>query len=89
MNHFRLRPGASAGRVVTGALTAMLMLGGAAVAQQQSPMLDEAVASGALPPVAERLPKNPLVVTPVESVGSSGGTWRCAAVSTMPGSAGP
>jgi peptide/nickel transport system substrate-binding protein len=78
MNHFRLRPGASAGRVVTGALTAMLMLGGAAVAQQQSPMLDEAVASGALPPVAERLPKNPLVVTPVESVGSYGGTWRSA-----------
>ncbi|MCL2057789.1 MAG: ABC transporter substrate-binding protein [Oscillospiraceae bacterium] len=29
-----------------------------------------------LPPVDERLPKNPLVVTPYESVGKYGGTWR-------------
>ncbi|WP_186766949.1 ABC transporter substrate-binding protein [Devosia ginsengisoli] len=31
-----------------------------------------------LPPVEERLPANPLVVTPVESVGTYGGTWRSA-----------
>ena len=78
MNNTRLRSGLKAGSVVTGALTAMLMLGGAAFAQQQSPMLDEAVAAGTLPPVAERLPTTPLVITPVESVGTYGGTWRSA-----------
>jgi peptide/nickel transport system substrate-binding protein len=78
MNHFRLRSGHKAGRVVFGALTAVLMLGSAAFAQQQSPILDEAVAAGTLPPVAERLPTNPLVTTPVESVGVYGGTWRSA-----------
>lgn len=78
MNQFRLRSGLKAGRVVFGALTAVLMLGGAAFAQQQSPILDEAVAAGTLPPVAERLPTNPLVITPVESVGTYGGTWRSA-----------
>ncbi|MDB5612668.1 MAG: transporter substrate-binding protein, partial [Devosia sp.] len=74
MNHFRLRPGLRSGRVVTGALTAMLLMGGAVFGQQQSPMLD----GMDLPPVAERLPSNPLVVTPVESVGTYGGTWRSA-----------
>lgn len=49
-----------------------------ALGQQQAPMLDELVASGALPPVEERLPANPLVVTPVESVGTYGGTWHSA-----------
>ena len=78
MKHTRLRTGLQAGRVVFGALTAVLMLGSAALGQQQSPMLDEAVAAGTLPPVAERLPTNPLVVTPVESVGVYGGTWRSA-----------
>ena len=74
MNHFRLRPGRRTGRVVTGALTAILLMGGAVFAQQQSPMLD----GMELPPVAERLPSNPLVVTPIESVGTYGGTWRSA-----------
>ena len=60
------------------AMTAMLAVVGPAWAQQQSPMLDAAVASGDLPPVAERLPVNPLVVTPVESVGTYGGNWRSA-----------
>ena len=39
----------------------------------QSPFLDDRVASGELPPVDERLPKNPLVVTPLEEVGTYGG----------------
>jgi peptide/nickel transport system substrate-binding protein len=64
--------------LVSGALAALLSMSTATLAQQQSPMLDEAVASGAMPPVAERLPGNPLVVTPVESVGTYGGTWRSA-----------
>jgi peptide/nickel transport system substrate-binding protein len=69
--------GRMAGRVVAGAFTAML-LASAAFAQQQAPMLDEAVAAGTLPPLAERLPTTPLVVTPVESVGTYGGTWHSA-----------
>ena len=40
----------------------------------QSPMLDEAVKSGKLPPVEERLPKDPIVVEPVEGIGEYGGT---------------
>lgn len=42
----------------------------------ESPMLAELVAAGELPPVAERLPAEPLVVEPIESVGQYGGTWR-------------
>jgi peptide/nickel transport system substrate-binding protein len=34
------------------------------------------VAEGTLPPVEERLPEEPLVVTPLESVGKYGGTMR-------------
>lgn len=77
MDQFRLPTGRVAGRVVAGAFTAML-LASAAFAQQQAPMLDEAVAAGTLPPLAERLPTTPLVVTPVESVGTYGGTWHSA-----------
>ena len=78
MKHIRPGSGVFAGRVVTGALTAMLMATSSGWAEQQSPMLDEAVAAGTLPPLAERLPANPLVVTPVESIGTYGGTWRSA-----------
>jgi peptide/nickel transport system substrate-binding protein len=60
------------------AISALLAATGSAWAQQQAPSLDAAVESGDLPPVAERLPANPLVVTPVESVGTYGGTWRSA-----------
>ena len=42
----------------------------------EAPMLAEMVAAGQLPPVQERLPKDVEVVTPVESVGEYGGTWR-------------
>lgn len=66
-------------RAVFGALAAALMLTTAALAQyQQAPELDALVESGALPPVEERLPANPLVVEPVDSVGTYGGTWRSA-----------
>jgi peptide/nickel transport system substrate-binding protein len=43
---------------------------------KEAPMLAERVTQGLLPPVDERLPKNPLVVPPVERVGAYGGTWR-------------
>jgi peptide/nickel transport system substrate-binding protein len=36
------------------------------------------VQAGDLPPVEERLPANPLVVEPFESLGQYGGTWRSA-----------
>ncbi len=41
----------------------------------QAPMLAERVERGDLPPVAERLPQNPLVITPPEQDGPYGGTW--------------
>ena len=64
---------ATAGAAVVGfaALT-----GAAAAEYHQSPILDDAVKSGKLPPVEQRLPENPRVETPVEQVGQYGGTWR-------------
>ncbi len=43
---------------------------------QEAPMLAEKVHSGKLPPVSERLPENPLVLVPVEEIGTYGGTLR-------------
>ena len=43
---------------------------------QEAPMLADLVAAGTLPPVADRLPKNPRVITPYKEVGEYGGTWR-------------
>lgn len=42
----------------------------------EAPMLSELVKQGKLPPVEQRLPKNPLVVTPYEEIGQYGGNWR-------------
>lgn len=59
----------------TSILMVFLMGTTAALAQyQQSPALDDQVASGALPPVEERLPGNPVVITPLDEVGTYGGT---------------
>lgn len=52
---------------------------------QESPMLAEQVAAGDLPPVAERLPANPAVVTPLNEVGAYGGTLRVGFTGTNPG----
>lgn len=41
---------------------------------REAPMLAELVAQGELPPVDERVPKDPLVVEPYEKVGKYGGT---------------
>jgi peptide/nickel transport system substrate-binding protein len=43
---------------------------------KEAPMLAEKVAAGELPPVADRLPENPEVVTPNDSVGVYGGIWN-------------
>jgi len=40
----------------------------------ESPMLQERVEEGELPPIAERLPDNPMVVEPEEEIGKYGGT---------------
>jgi len=45
-------------------------------AYNEAPMLKEMVASGAIPAVEERLPVEPLIVEPYESIGKYGGTWR-------------
>lgn len=42
----------------------------------EAPALAALVESGDLPPVEERLPAEPVVVTPNESLGQYGGTWR-------------
>lgn len=47
-----------------------------AMSYNEAPMLADLVASGALPPVADRLPLNPRVVTPPEEIGQYGGTLR-------------
>jgi peptide/nickel transport system substrate-binding protein len=46
----------------------------------ESAFLQSQVDAGTLPPVAERLPVNPLVVTPLERAGQQGGDWNHALV---------
>lgn len=43
---------------------------------KEAPMLAAKVAAGELPSVCERLPKNPRVVEPYESIGEYGGIWH-------------
>jgi peptide/nickel transport system substrate-binding protein len=42
----------------------------------EAPMLSALVKEGKLPPVEERLPKEPLVIKPLHEIGTYGGTWR-------------
>jgi peptide/nickel transport system substrate-binding protein len=51
-----------------------------AVDYKEAPSLKEKVAAGALPPLKDRLPENPLVIKPVERVGTYGGDWNHALV---------
>lgn len=48
----------------------------AAASYKEAPQLAELVKSGKLPPVAQRLPASPRVLTPLEQVGQYGGTWH-------------
>ena len=52
----------------------------------EAPGLAEQVASGALPPIEERLPVDPRVIPVVEEIGQYGGVWHRCAVG--PGDAG-
>ena len=51
-----------------------------AASPKESPALQAKVDAGELPPVAERLPENPLVITPTERPGQQGGDWNHALV---------
>lgn len=51
-----------------------LVLPAQAIEYKEAPELAAAVAAGNLPPVTERLPEDPEVVTPFESIGKYGGT---------------
>lgn len=42
----------------------------------EAPMLAEQVRAGSLPAVEDRLPKEPLVIQPTDSIGKYGGTWH-------------
>lgn len=57
------------------ALTALLTPLGA-LAYEEAPMLADKVAAGDLPPVDDRLPAEPEVITPLDSIGTYGGTIR-------------
>ena len=61
-----------------GGVAAMSLMGGSALAAagKEAPALAALVKDGKLPPLAERLPKNPMVVTPLEKTGTYGGTLR-------------
>src|SRR5438874_1832972 len=43
---------------------------------KEAPMLAELVKAGKLPPVEQRIPSNPRVIKPNESVGQFGGVWH-------------
>lgn len=64
------------------ALAGSLLMSGLARGQStsESAFLQAEVESGALPPVADRLPVNPLVLTPLERAGQQGGDWEHALV---------
>ncbi|HEY4201807.1 MAG TPA: ABC transporter substrate-binding protein [Devosiaceae bacterium] len=78
--NFRFPPGLRPGRFgALAILTASLLMPTMALAQTatgQAPMLDELVKTGKLPPVADRVGPEPLVLTPVDGVRSYGGKLR-------------
>ena len=57
-------------------LVMSLGVAGHAFGYNESPMLEERVAKGLLPPVEERMPDNPKVVKVTEEIGVYGGTMR-------------
>ncbi|KAA3498464.1 ABC transporter substrate-binding protein [Rhizobium rhizogenes] len=61
-----------------GGVAAVSVIGSSALAAagKEAPELAALVKDGKLPPLAERLPKNPMVVTPHEKIGTYGGTLR-------------
>ena len=56
-------------------------MSGKTLSFSEAPMLAAMVAAGEIPPLAERLPEDVLVIQPAQEVGQYGGTWRQALVS--------
>ena len=52
---------------------------------KEAPQLAELVRAGKLPPVAQRLPAEPMVLKPLEASGRYGGTWRRAFIGPSDG----
>ena len=52
---------------------------------KEAPQLADLVKQGKLPPVAQRLPAEPMVIKPFESVGRYGGTWHRAFIGPSDG----
>jgi len=68
--------------ITVGLLIITSLVGFATVfAFNENPMFAEKVKNGELPPVEERLPKEPFVVTPYDGIGKYGGTLRGIAIS--------
>ncbi len=66
----------SAAAAITASVGPLSALAAQEMTYNEAPMLADLVASGDLPPVAERIPVNPRVITPYEEIGEYGGTWR-------------
>ncbi len=68
--------------ITIGLLVITSLVGFATVlAFNENPMFAEKVKKGELPPVEERLPEEPLVLTPYDEIGKYGGTLRGLAIS--------
>lgn len=68
--------------ITIGLLVITSLVGFATVfAFNENPMFAEKVKKGELPPVEERLPEEPLVVTPYDGIGTYGGTLRGISIS--------
>lgn len=61
---------------VCGSLAVGLAVTLPAYANNEAPELAASVADGSLPALEERLPTDPFVIEPLDSVGDYGGTWR-------------
>ena len=64
------------GGCATALFALVLPIGAFALDYNEAPLLEELVQAGALPPLEERLPDSPEVVTPLQEIGSYGGTLR-------------
>ena len=62
--------------ILSGILSAMPWGLAEADTYRESPMLAMRVAAGELPPIGERLPRDPMVVHPYERIGAYGGQMR-------------
>jgi peptide/nickel transport system substrate-binding protein len=72
----RSMAGCGMAAAIAAALVGTSLSSGLAATYQEPPQLQPLVGDGKLPPVAERVPEAPEVVTPLQSVGAYGGTIR-------------